>query len=157
MHSWETKWKSPVFLFQKPEMIQTVEEQNNFLQKIIDAEMDRRDNLIVHYISEDTGIIVDKEELVKLLRNDRCQYEQGYHDGKNDACRWIPISERRPEKSGKYLATVSVNWNATGMVLVTRTATYDSIEDKWFPHRATNEYISAVHAWMPLPEAYREV
>ena len=31
------------------------------------------------------GITVDKEELIKALRYDRCQYEKGYEDGKRDA------------------------------------------------------------------------
>lgn len=43
------------------------------------------------------GINVDKEELLRALRYDRDQYEKGFADGKADALRWIPVTERLPE------------------------------------------------------------
>jgi hypothetical protein len=31
-------------------------------------------------------------------------YKRGYEDGKQDAMKWIPVTERLPEKGGRYLA-----------------------------------------------------
>ena len=31
-------------------------------------------------------------------------YKKGYEQGKQDAMKWIPVTERLPEKSGRYLA-----------------------------------------------------
>lgn len=33
-------------------------------------------------------------------------FEIGYTQGRADAWRWIPVSERLPEKSGKYLVSI---------------------------------------------------
>ena len=38
------------------------------------------DRYVLHVISE-TGITVDRDELIKALRYDRDQYNKGYHDG----------------------------------------------------------------------------
>lgn len=65
---------------------------------------------------------------------------------------WIPVSERLPERNGRYLAyiiskhtglrhIVTCEYNADGCL-------------KWYPDDAC---ISAnVVAWMPLPEEYKE-
>ena len=52
----------------------------------------KTENLIMQAIYE-TGIKVDKEELIKALDYDRKQYEQGYEDARQDyikpSARWI--------------------------------------------------------------------
>lgn len=69
----------------------------------------------------------------------RLRYE--CDQSKPSAQQWIPMSERPPEKTGKYLVTNSageifdVDWNAW-------------VNGEWlFPN-------SAPIAWMPLPEPY---
>lgn len=52
---------------------------------------------------------------------------------------WIPVSERLPEKNGKYLVTVR-NGNVYAGV-------YDAFSGR---------FQCAATAWMPLPEPYRE-
>ena len=52
--------------------------------------------------------------------------------------RWIPVTERLPEKTGKYLVTVS-NGNVYA-------GTYSAYERK---------FSCAATAWMPLPEPYK--
>lgn len=51
---------------------------------------------------------------------------------------WIPVSERLPEKAGKYLVTVK-NGNVYAGV-------YDAF---------SGQFQCAATAWMPLPEPYR--
>ena len=52
---------------------------------------------------------------------------------------WIPVSERLPEQSGKYLVTVS-NGNVYA-------GTFSAYEKR---------FSCAAVAWMPLPEPYEE-
>ena len=42
-----------------------------------------------------TGVIVDKEELIKALEYDRKQYEKGYRAGYEDAFRKLPLWARK--------------------------------------------------------------
>lgn len=53
--------------------------------------------------------------------------------------RWIPVSERLPEKNGKYLVTVR-NGNVYAGV-------YDAFSGR---------FQCAATAWMPLPKSYTE-
>ena len=59
--------------------------------------------------------------------------------------RWIPCSERLPEKEGRYLVTCSrwgaweVDWNIW----------HNKPNPSWF-------WEESVTAWMPLPEPYKE-
>ena len=57
----------------------------------------------------------------------------------NSMPRWIPVSERLPEKTGKYLVTVK-NGNVYA-------GTYSAYEGK---------FNNSVIAWMELPEPYEE-
>ena len=61
--------------------------------------------------------------------------------------RWIPVSERLPEEDGEYLATIyDMDENHEYMDIA-------ELEDgKW----CYKPYI-LVKAWMPLPQAHREV
>lgn len=65
----------------------------------------------------------------------------------NPISRWIPISERLPEKDVYVLATTE--WGA-----VTVAEMYSA--DEWFIHEgATNAETDEITAWMPLPEPYK--
>ena len=57
--------------------------------------------------------------------------------------RWIPVTERLPEKNGSYL--VYVYGEVTEM---------DYWHGKW--HRLRDDYTKAVTHWMPLPEPPKE-
>lgn len=62
--------------------------------------------------------------------------------------RWIPCSERPPEKDGRYQVTRHDD--------VTNTEFIDILwyeENLWWNRHSTGDY--AVTAWMPLPEPYR--
>lgn len=65
-------------------------------------------------------------------------YKNGYEQGKKDALKWIPVSERLPEYGQEVIAY-------TGNLLKTIVMTYMF----WNP-----EYDTWVHVthWMPLPE-----
>lgn len=63
--------------------------------------------------------------------------------------RWIPCSERLPEKEGQYLATC-------GRKPVEQVRMIDYIPDRgWYGEGRTviNAYVIA---WMPIPSPYRE-
>ena len=55
--------------------------------------------------------------------------------------RWIPVSERLPEKSGNYL---------------TSTFYHEVYCDYWNPYEGTWNRTEQILAWMSLPEPYRE-
>ena len=57
--------------------------------------------------------------------------------------KWIPVTERLPEKNGSYL--VYVYGEATEM---------NYWHGKW--HRLRDDYTKAVTHWMPLPEPPKE-
>lgn len=65
--------------------------------------------------------------------------------------RWIPVSERLPEKEGYYLVSTDINNYGDGR------------EVAWFCDDADGKYFScewsdyeSVTAWMELPEPYKE-
>ena len=61
--------------------------------------------------------------------------------------RWIPVSERMPEKGGAYLVTTKWKGSYSGDVYTeTNMAVYREKEEKWD--------CAGVVAWMPLPEPY---
>lgn len=51
------------------------------------------------------GINVVKNELIRALQYDRQQYDKGYADGKADAQKWIPVTERLPESQKMVLVS----------------------------------------------------
>ena len=54
--------------------------------------------------------------------------------------RWIPTTDRLPEKDGKYLVT-----DMDGNVYIS----------KFYTKRNMFDYATGIIAWMPLPEPYR--
>ena len=94
------------------------------------------------------------ENLKGLLE---CSYVDRFEDEENEALRvaikaleqepkWIPISERLPEKSGYYLISTH---HITGPVY--RNTYVDDVSVEWFYEK----FSPAVTAWMPAPEPYK--
>lgn len=61
--------------------------------------------------------------------------------------KWIPCSERLPEKYGNYLVTIEAN-DGTASIKVQMV---DHYGPKWLHDEKTKKVI----AWMPLPERYK--
>lgn len=98
------------------------------------------------------GVTVDKEELLKALKYDRGQYEKGYRDGVN-AVKWIPCSERLPDKSGYYFACI---YNADVDDYDFRKTWFAHVDDYDMEESEWRElyYYEVVTAWQLLPEPY---
>ena len=66
---------------------------------------------------------------------------------KQEAGRWIPVTERLPEENGTYLACYE---DATVLL--------DWFNGKWFFYRTNPavEETGTIIAWRPLPEPYTE-
>lgn len=103
------------------------------------------DRYVLHVISE-TGITVDRDELIKALRYDRDQYTKGYHEGMERGIEissptWIPVTERLPNGNGEYLVSGKDKvWVCEFMILGNVGGWCNS---------AMNP---CVKYWMPLPE-----
>ena len=55
--------------------------------------------------------------------------------------RWIPVTERLPEKSGYYLATVDIGWKIVDVI--------------YFNNGSGFLMANTVKAWKPRPEPYQ--
>lgn len=55
--------------------------------------------------------------------------------------RWIPVTERLPEKSGYYLATVDIGWKIVDVI--------------YFNNGSGFLMANTVEAWKPTPEPYQ--
>ena len=55
--------------------------------------------------------------------------------------RWIPVTERLPEKSGYYLATVDIGWKIVDVI--------------YFNNGSGFLMANTVEAWKPRPEPYQ--
>ena len=77
-------------------------------------------------------------------------YKNGYEQGKKDATKWIPVTERLPEDMDWVLCA-----SIDGVVHILR---YDYITDDWdvFGRQNTCYRTGFVTHWMPLPEPPKE-
>lgn len=81
-----------------------------------------------------------------------------------EAQRWIPCSERLPEKNGRYLVTRGLNacgslWNRIYIVNYSNLMGIKSVKIWWQGNVGKSDFerLDDVLAWMPgLPEPYRE-
>lgn len=62
-------------------------DMQNITDSIIEQTKKRFENEILKHITLQTGIKIDRDELIKALEYDRNQYEKGYADGQKDAVR----------------------------------------------------------------------
>lgn len=71
--------------------------------------------------------------------------------------RWIPVSERLPEKTGRYLCTVGAEYrNPREMYYAPQEWANKSDAATWRSIDGSYVYDWFVKAWMPLPEPYKE-
>lgn len=76
--------------------------------------------------------------------------------------RWIPCSERLPEKNGRYLVTRGLNacgslWNRIYIANYSDLMGIKSIKIWWQGNVGKSDFerLDDVLAWIPLPEPYR--
>lgn len=151
-------YDSPIHLF---ELSTPGEEIFKQLAKTIE---DEKTTYVYECVSR-LGIDVDKEELLRALRYDRGQYNQGHFDGffegmQEAAPAWKPTADGLPETAGLYLATVrrlviDPKFNSECYI--------DSHEIVLFNGRDFSADIDTVDghfvrvlAWMMLPDLYKE-
>ena len=118
------------------------------------------DNHIVAEIEKAIGVSVDKDELIKALNYDRNQYNQGYNDAKElyapKRWEWIPVSERLPQKEGRYLCTIGAKYrNPREMYYAPQAWANKSNDATWKDIDGNYVYDWFIIAWMPLPEPYK--
>lgn len=117
------------------------------INQMVNNIQEQRDNAIMVQIREQIGVNVDKNELIRALNYDRNQFNEGYRKGYRDATekyeeadRWIPVSERVPDKN--IMCLVSLDFGDVDI---------DSFIDGNFVC-----YHGNVTHWKPLPEHYTE-
>ena len=125
---WAKDYESPVTL-QIRQIAEQIEEQ--------------RENQITATISEQLAVNVDKNELKRALAYDRDQYRRGYEDGwraRSEVIpKWVPVSEKLPDVSQRYLVYTK----------------YDEVMTDFF---MGDEFMQGedIIAWMSLPDPYKE-
>ena len=65
--------------------------------------------------------------------------------------RWIPVTERLPDKNGKYLCSIQSNFKRKKIMRIS-TTDFESGINRWSPDCMA--FKDRVIAWMPLPEPY---
>lgn len=83
------------------------------------------------WIGHISGVIEDENELDGNEMRDLVEFL-------SKLPRWIPVSERLPDKNGRYLVTVKQGYITFG--------TWVDVAENW----------AQVTAWMPLPQPYKE-
>ena len=66
---------------------------------------------------------------------------------------WIPVTERLPDKNGKYLCSIQSNFKRKKIMRIS-TTDFESGINRWSPDCMA--FKDRVIAWMPLPEPYKE-
>ena len=149
---------SPITLFEGPNP------QDTIYKRIAQSVEDHQNTAIWEHVVK-IGIDVDKEELLRALRYDRGQYNQGHFDGFFEGMQaaapvWKPTADGLPETQGLYLTTVrrlviDPKFNSECYI--------DGHEIVLFNGRdfsadldTVDGHFVRVLAWMPLPDLYKE-
>lgn len=89
-------------------------------------------------------------------------YLDGYERGL-ESTKWIPVSEKLPEKNGRYLVTRELNaagntWNRVYIVNYSDLMGLKKEKVFWIGNVGKNDFeqLQDVTAWQPLPEPYKE-
>lgn len=99
------------------------------------------------YVKEAADLIRSDEEI--MFGNVEC-FDKLYDtlQRAREALRWIPVSERLPEKSGVYRTTIGVNpIGAKGILSILGFDYFDATKGDWMNR-------NNVLAWMELPAPY---
>lgn len=113
------------------------------IETAVQTIMEQRENTIVAKVQDAIDVQVDKGELLRALQYDRGQYNKGYKDGKAEATpKWIPVTERLPEKKGNYLGF-------TGSTFMVGYYKGDAV---WWILAYDREGVDLFTHWTPLPE-----
>ena len=67
------------------------------------TEMTNQLNNFIYETIQNCDVKIDKEELIKVLKYDRNQYERGYKDGYLKAKEMISVKDKLPTENGQYL------------------------------------------------------
>lgn len=135
-------YESPIHLYVTDIQTQIIKRQEDQILKAVQG----------------VGVGVDHDELFRALKYDRDQYDKGFRDG---TPKWIPVTERLPDKDGDYL--IFKNSPYGGWCEVAGFAKdggkvdeYDlgGCENVWYDYDSEYGYIGfdSVTHWMPLPE-----
>ena len=88
--------------------------------------------------------------------NDLTALEMAISALKESKGEWIPVSERLPEKTGRYLCTVGTLYrNPREMYYAPQEWADKSDQAKWRSTDGSYVFDWFVKAWMPLPELYK--
>ena len=126
-------YQSPIELFQPDQIIEKMTED---IRTGIDS--------YIYQAVLQTGIKVDKYELIRALEYDRDQYEKGYIEGLMTA-RWISVEEHLPLTDDHVLCCTRTKKGTTNVVI----GYY--MDGMWRCGMNPN-----VTHWMPLPETPEE-
>lgn len=120
--------------------------------------MEEENEKMIYKAVQSVGIDIDKEQLEKALFNAKSFYDDGYNDAKKQyEPKWIPVSERTPEKEETYACLVTVEeddiWGEPQRVVYPEYVGYDG--ETWVD-ASGKEIPFEVIAWMPRPNPYKE-
>lgn len=97
-------------MYQSPIELIYDDPMDNVTQKIV-----KETGEVVFQTVLNTGVNVDKDELIKALQYDRNQYDKGYADGRNDATAhadWVGVS---PEVDTITCSRCGFAWYSSGL------------------------------------------
>ncbi len=127
-----------------------------FAEDIMTDIVEREEGYLVESVHK-VGFDIDKEELAKALRYDRDQYEKGFNDGRLSASpRWIPVTERLPEKHTTVIVSCVDNSGDTSFSYTACGYWVGLLPDDdpaWIVDGEVNYHVVA---WMPRPKPWKE-
>lgn len=86
------------------------------------------------YSNDDSEEVIYLDKAISIIN----QWAEEYNNG------WIPVSERLPDKEGKYLVTLS-RWNVV---------TFANFKNAMGYKHFDNGHVAA---WMPCPAPFKEI